>query len=380
MFQSNNMMMNKTKYLPVCYLLFLIMIISCNSEEDIITKGTTLQIPFEIEIPNKKVSAETRADDNPLAPQEPGTCNVNRIKVLVFKAAGIVGNTMDEMTKFIYETTGVITEQPNTAAGKYKGKGHFTAEQGASYRVIAFAYLDSEEQYLNIDPNNFTGKDYRNASISLKVNNGVYNTPEFFKGILRDETAVTDVIVGDGELKLKGFLYRAIGRANIEINNIPDDVTKLEFAVDRYSPENYLYDDVGDMYIGFPVPNTLLAGERVLASTTDFDNTDVTKGRTAHLSADMLRLHPSDIGSIFYIKASRSSGVSTYIIMSADKWIYTDYVGILEKVISSNRFIIPTNYQLNIYGDFSALKTGNIMIEYSDEITDEVKIGILTTN
>lgn len=369
------------KYVLWLCLSYLLLISSCSSEDGMTVKKGNHIIPFELEVSTGRPDMRTRADNNPLAPQEPGTCHVNRIKVFVFKAPGIVGSSPADMVKFIYETTGIVTDQPDTSNGKYKAKGYFTAEAGVSYRVIALAYRDTDELYLNIDDafllNNFVGKNYRDITISLKENNGMYEAPEFFKGILRDESAITDVISGSDDLNLKGFLYRAIGRINIEINHIPDNVTKLEFAVDRYSVENYLYDNVGDMYIGFPLNGTTLAGERVLASTTGFSNDDAAKGRTARLTSDVLRLAPDDIGSIFYIKATRGETTDTYIIMSADQWIYTDYVGILEKVISSNRFIVPTNYQLNVHGDFSALKAGNIMIEYSDEITDEVKIGVL---
>lgn len=362
------------KYLLPLYALWLLLS-SCSNEDEIISIETTYQVPLEIEVSTGR-PIQTRADNNPLAPQEPGTCNVNRVKILVYKASGIVSNTEDDMTLFTFEAIGTTTEQPSST-NSYKAKGYFTASAGDSYRIIALAYLDTDEQYLNVDESAFLGKNYKEATISLKENGGVYKTPEFFKGIIRDETAVIDVVSGSGDLKLKGFLYRAIGRANIEVNNIPDEVTKLEFAVDRYSKENYLFDSVGDMYIGYPVANALLSGERVLAETTIFSTADVTKGRTATLSADMMRLDLGDMGSIYYIKATSNNTTTTYIIMSADQWIYTDYVGILEKVISSNRFKVPTNFQLNVHGDFSALKTGNIVIEYSDEIIDEIKIGIL---
>lgn len=369
--------MNNMKYLLSFYVLCLLLLSSCSNEEEIISTETKFQVPFEIEVSTGRPN-QTRADDNPLAPQEPGTCNVNRVKILVYKASGTVSNSESDMALFNFETIGTTTDQPDAAKGKYKAKGYFTAETGASYRIIALAYLETDEPYLNVNEASFSGKNYKEATISLKENDGIYKTPEFFKGILRDETAVIDVVAGGGELQLKGFLYRAIGRANIEVNNIPDEVTKLAFAVDRYSKENYLFDSVGDMYIGYPATNALLVGERTLAETSDFSTPDVTKGRTATLSADMMRLNPDDIGSIYYIKATFANGTTnTYIIMSADKWIYTDYVGILEKVIKSNRFIVPTNHQLNVYGDFSALKTGNISIEYSDEITDEIQIGIL---
>lgn len=370
------------KYLLSLYVTCLLLLSSCSKEEMISGKGSRI-VPVEIEVSTGKPQLQSRADNNPLAPQEPGTCNVNYVKLLVFKSLQPVSSSADDLVKFVYETTGTITEQPDAANGKYKAKGYFTAEDGAFYRVMALAYLDTDEQYLNIDDrylqDNFAGKNYREATISLKANGGIYNVPEFFKGVLRDENAVTDVISGKGDLNLKGFLYRSIGRANIEINHIPDDVTKLEFAVDRYSVENYLYDSIGDMYIGFPVNGTVLTGEMVLAATTVFTD-DTSKGRTARMTADVLRLAPDDTGSIFYVKVTQNGSTNTSIIMSADQWVYTDYVGILEKVISSNRFIVPTNYQLNIHGDFSALKAGNVIIEYSSEITDEVKIGILANN
>ena len=371
------------KYLFLLCISCLLLASSCSKEEEVPSGRGKHRVAFEIEITTGRPDKSTRADTDPLAPQEPGTCNVNRIKILVFKTLQPVSSSADDLVKFIYETTGVVTDQPDTPNGKYKAKGYFNAEAGASYRVIALAYLDTDEQYLNIDDpylqSNFAGKNYRDVTISLKSNGGAYHAPEFFKGILRDETAVTEVISGEGDLKLKGFLYRAIGRVHLEINHIPADVTRLEFAVDRYSVQNYLYDNVGDMYIGFPVNAGVLAGERVLAQTSAFSN-DPVKGRTARLTADVLRLAPDDTGSIFFVKATQNGTTNTTIIMSADQWIYTDYVGILEKVVSSNRFIVPTNYQLNVHGDFSALKAGNIMIEYSNEITDEVQIGILTNN
>ena len=368
--------MKNMKYIESLCIVILLLCSSCDKEEWITSLEKQQQIPFEIEVSINRPNTETRVDTNPEAPQEPGTCTVNRIKILVFKADGVVDNTVANMDKFIYEINGTITDQPNTVNGKYKAKGYFTAQEGASYRIIALAYLDTDEQYLNIANNDFTGKNYKEVTISLKENGGKYKAPEFFKGVLRNEAAISDVISGSGETSLKGFLYRAIGRTNIEINNIPDEVTKLEFAVDRYSITNYLHDENG-LYIGNPALNAILVGERVLAETTEFTDEGTTKGKTAYFSADMLRLAPNDMGSIFYIKATQNGASNTYIIMSDDQWIYTDYVGILEKVITSNRFIVPTNYQLNVHGNFSALKAGNILIEYSDEITDSVQIGIL---
>lgn len=373
----------KYRCLLICFC-FLLLTVACSKEEDIWNGNSIQTFSFEIEIPTSQASAggtPTRAKGpyDPDGPTLPGECIVDEVKILVFKSTENHNDAvLLPINTFQYVTDGTVTTQPYRKAGdnNWYAKGKFAAESGATYRVIALAYRKTDyDSYL--EHSITTGTTLPQATIRIKQLTGgdySHHTPEFFKGELRIKDGTTDEITGDGDLLLTGSLYRATGRATVTINGIPDDVESLDLIMDKYTTESYLHHEVLKNYIG--LPKTVNEERLKVASTATITNGSAT------LSADLLQLSTSSSdagnnGSLYYIDVKRTGGTTThYLVRAADYYIEDESIGIKEYVIVSSRINVPTNWQVNITGDFTTLTTGTLKVDCS-EITDEHYGGIL---
>lgn len=114
--------------------------------------------------------------------------------------------------------------------------------------------------------------------------------------------------------------------------------------------------------------------ERITVDETTQIVTDATTGRTALLSENMLRLgngNSSDTdngGSLLYVDATTTNGTTTRYLVQCNNMQMDDPNTplLVEYLITSSRFVIPTNWRMTISGDFEKLNHGTLKMEVTD--------------
>ena len=364
----------------------LILLSGCEKEPDAAASANR-SVAFEVVVA-AAAAPQSRADGvDP--PQIAGSSNADRVRILVYKnASGSTVNTTDSMKTFLFDQQIAADAHKDAGTENWIARGSFSVESTATYRIWGIAYNSADEALLS---STYTGTSYYNAPITVLPppagSEFDYITPELFKGPLLAAGSAAEIIRGSdaaastGKIALHGDLYRVSGRSEVELNNIPANIVSLALLVEKFTTEVPLTDDTapGNYLLGQPTAVAL--GTFRVASTAEFTAFGDGRGRTATLTADLLKTPfetaPQPSGSAYFVDATDDTGATVrYMIRAADKWIYTPWIGILDLIVESNMFRVPENYRLYIHGDFEKLKTGNVLID-ARPITDEYFGGVL---
>lgn len=355
----------------ILYIPLLLLFYACSSEDAIVdNQATTVEVPFTVSISTKPESGQTKAVT---IPPIAGNTTANTVKIYVFEDPNGSEDLLNP-NPFFYKAEGIITENINGASGDYIAKGNFTASTGASYRIIALAY-DSDKYGTALAESLFTvGTSFSAAMVTLQ--NKV--TPELFAGYLRVKDGVSDVISKvDGTTELTGNLFRTVGYVSITLTNIPDDISSLTFVSQKFASTKSIYNiKTSDSRYPLWFVDETLKETYAGVSTVAKENFE---GNTATLKSFFFPL--GEINRTFFyidvLKNGSSYPIRLQVKCADTKWEQTIWLGLFDKLVSSNSFAIPINWQLNLSGDYSTLASGNIKIDASP-ITDSVAGGVLT--
>lgn len=356
----------------ILYIPLLLLFYACESDDAIVdnNQATTVKVPFTVSISTNPESGQTKAPILP--PEVDGATTANTVKIYVFEDTN-GSEDLKNPERFLYKEEGTITENINGTTGDYIAKGNFTATSSASYRIIAFAY-DSNVYGTELAEPLFTVGSTSFSTAMVTLQNKV--TPELFAGNLRVKDGVSDVISKvDGTTELTGNLFRAVGYVSITLTNIPDDVNRLAFVSQKFATTKNIYNKnaLGNYplwYVDLDLEETYASVSTVAKES--FENNGVT------LKSFFFPLGEAN-RTFFYIdvlKNGSSYPIRLQVKCADTKWDSTVWLGLFDKLVSSNSFVIPVNWQLKLSGAYSTLASGNIKIDASP-ITDSVDGGVL---
>lgn len=356
--------MGKTlTYFAIAY--FSLLLLSCSEEEIISPVNEQLvEMPIVIDIATKSQSQlETRATDEEIA----GTCNVDKIKLLVYS-----GSTQTEDRRTLTFHSQQVLECKKEG-GKWIARGNITGTAGNYYSIFALGYNSTEANSFEILPATLQEGTtlYGDTKVSLKYTTltgtlNSYNTPEFFAGSVIPKGEVNEIFQANEEVKLTGTLYRAVGKVQFSLTNIPANIKKVSLLSERIAEYNILYristagTIVSQYPMGIPEENELHKYVSEIASVGRPGETEW----QASLSSFVIPL----MKSLLYVDATDNDNQTTrYLIKCADKMYNSIWIYVLGYGVESYRFSIPPNYQIRISGRFEQLQnSGNVLIDLSD--------------
>lgn len=357
--------MRKTlTYLSIAYLSLLLL--SCSSEEIISPVNESLvEMPIAIDIVAKSQSQiETRViTDEEMA----GTCNVDKIKLLVYSATT---QTDDRRTLTFHSEQELECKKEG---GKWVARGSITGTAGNYYSIFALGYSSAEASSFEILPNTLQAgaTTYGDTKVSLKYTTltgtlNSYNTPEFFAGSVIPKGEVNEIFQANDEVKLTGTLYRAVGKVQFSLTNIPANIKKVSLLSEKIAEYNIFYrlSESGTIMSQYPmgIPEEYEL-RKYISEIVSVERPAETEWQ-ASLESYLIPLKES----LLYVDATDNDNKTTrYLIKCADKMHNSIWIYVLGYGVKSYRFSIPPNYQIRISGRFEQLQnSGNVLIDLSD--------------
>lgn len=352
-----------------------LLLFACNDDEPVPPdEEEPVNMPVNIEITTGNQSQlVSKATEEELA----GTCNVDKIMLLVY--SGPTGITDRRQLTFHSKQLVDCAKEGN----RWVARGNITGTTNTNYSIFALGYNNGEESSFEILPATLTTgiTTYGNTRVSLKYTNiqgtlNRYNTPEFFAGSVTPKDAASEVFTADGDVKLTGSLYRAVGKCSFKLTNIPANIQKISWLTERIADYNILYrlnatgGIISTYPMGIPGEDELHKNISEIASAERSGNAEWQTTLTSFLIPLMQ--------SLFYIDATDDNGNTTrYLVKCADNYSNSIWIYIIGYGVQAYRFSIPPNYQISVSGTFDQLKnSGNVLIDLSD--MDEFDGGLLS--
>lgn len=343
-----------------------ILLFSCSNEEIIPPMEKDLvEMPVSIGItPSSQTQLETKATPEELA----GTCSADKVLLLVYSGS----TTTTDRKLLTYHSQQIL--DCVREGNQWVARGSITGNTNTNYSVFAIAYNSGETGNFKILPNplqeNTTTYGDTKVSLSYTATPGStlnsYNTPEFFVGNVIPQGATTDVFLADGEVKLTGTLYRAVGKIQFNLTNIPANIKKVSLLTEKIAEYNILYriSESGTIYskypMGIPPAGELRKYVSEIANAERADNAIW----QATLQSFLIPLTES----LLYVDATDDNDQTTrYLIKCADQKFNSIWIYVIGYGVESYRFSIPPNYQIRISGEFQQLQnSGNVLIDLSN--------------
>lgn len=401
------------------YIPLLIFLFACSNEEDFTgQQGTpstdgTVEMPVVISLSgNTGKEMRTRANegastDRVYQPSVPGTANVDKVKLYVFKcdrpsfedeikAEEYTFDSSMELTDFADASSGSITikhDEKEISLPVHNGDrvavGNITLDANLYYVIWAVAYDKSQESWFNIPIAE------NNKLSDLKVQLTGNTTPELFAGCLyyneQDETvnreeqqefSTSRPISGFNEsMLLFGQLYRSVGRVSVTLKGIPEGIDEISFVSSIFPTSliafnKWFVDNATDPFkycypMGYCNEKLSTTNTKVATATVE---AKAGEERTATVSSFFLPFNDTSESGVatkiknrayFYIEA----GGQQYMVKCADTTegeLPTIWSQLYEVLVSQNTFIVPVNWDIRISGDFETLKQGNLKIDLSE--------------
>lgn len=357
--------MRKTlTYLAVSFYSFFFF--ACEQGEMEVPMQTKLvKIPIAVEIATGDQSRlSTKATEEELA----GTCNVDKILLLVYSGATGLGDRR-ALTFHSQQVVDCAKE-----GDRWVARGSINGAANTNYSVFALGYNSGETGFFQILPVPLQAgvTAYKDTRVALTYTGGAsttrrgFHTPEFFAGNVLPKDGTSDVFTADGETGLTGTLYRAVGKCVFTLTNIPANIKKIAWLTEKIADYNLLYrvGANGAVFSKYPmgVPETSEL-RKYVSEVASVENTGNTEWEAA-LTSFFIPLN----GSLFYIEATDTNGLaSTYLVKCADHYSDSIWIEIMGYGVTSYRFVIPPNYQISVSGSFDQLKnSGNVLIDLSE--------------
>ena len=223
----------------------------------------TIEVPLSfnlLDVGTLTTRTVSDEDEGPSTGNSVRPVKVNQVKVYVYcRDAG--GDYRDNVAGFVKDGREYVFPVVDTGSGnwpRYIASGSVQMSSDKEYRIMAVAY-DSEEvkskpfllENDRFDHATFVLRDVDETDTETEM---TYNTPElFFGGVLWNEndTLFTYENVKDSEAALSGWLHRGVAGIGLTLNNVPEDVEKIELLADGlytkvygryYSDFLYAYD------------------------------------------------------------------------------------------------------------------------------------------
>lgn len=337
----------------------LLLITSCSNEELLSDKTDEESGVVSIRVTDIIPNTSTRA----LTPDEPATCNVNQVQLLIFKNNGS-GTYLYDSDDFI---TSAYTEETTTGTVQLNGtqvpcqsitrifRKKVNLVENETYRIMALAYEVADAQAISTPYtlNLVVGATtFEEAQLSITASTDIDNpksAPElFFTNSCKgndDNIYITTTTAANG---IKGTLYRVVGGFRMTITNVPDNIASLRLIAERIGVKQQM---VGTY--GFITPVEYAYGCCV-ANITPANGTAL---------FDLFLLSSPE--SYFYVDAISNDGTFTrYLIKCEDKDSgIIGPTGIKDYIVKDNQFLILKNRLIRLQGPFENLRTGNIQID-----------------
>lgn len=360
----NKYMRKLLSYLAIIYLS--VLLFSCSKDDPIsLVDDVLVSMPISLEI-----TAGSQSQLGTMATKEEvltGTCNADKILLLVYSGA----TTITDRRNLTYHSQQTL--ECKKESNKWVARGSITGTTNTNYSIFAIAYNSGEANSFEIQPNSLQAgaTTYGDTKVALKYTTltgtlNSYNTPELFVGSVIPKGATTDIFQADGEAKLTGTLYRAVGKIQFSLANIPANIKKVSLLTEKIAEYNILF-RVGvngaffSQYpMGIPTAGELRKNVSEITSATR-----VGSGVwQTTLQSFLIPLTES----LLYVDATDDNNATTrYLIKCADKKYNSIWIYVLGYGVESYRFSIPPNYQIRISGEFQQLQnSGNILIDLSD--------------
>lgn len=411
-------------YIPLLMLLF-----ACSSEEDLTgqqgehPKGV-VEMPVVIALSgNTSKEMQTRAGeeekkDEVHKPVMPGTANVDKVMLYIFKSENPTQKDVINPDEYTYMSRLELTDFINVSNGsitiKHNGKdmsipvhngdkvavGNIKLDPNTCYVIWTVAYAKSQEELFNIVATETTTLSELKVQLAETTN----TTPELFVGCLycnqeeadgswtnMQEFSTTRPIFDFNEsMLLFGQLYRSVGRVSVTLTDIPEDIHEISlvssiFPTTHPAFNNAFIEATAPKFYCYPMGycnETLEKTNKIVATT----KVQLINGiRSATVSSFFFPFSesapkkgtensPTNNRTYFYIQA----GDKQYLVKCADPGITieTIWTMLYEVLISQNTFIVPINWDTRISGKFETLKQGNLKIDLSEmgsEIIGQLK-------
>lgn len=335
--------------------------------------GESIEIPVSVEI-SKGKRQTSRATDHEWAME--GTCQADRVMLLVFK--GAEGATQYDVQGFNYIARKVLTCRE--AGGKRIARGSITGEANATYAVFAIAYNDSlEKPHFTIADTNSTLEEIKIRLIPAAggARPDAYRTPEFFVGYVTPPGNDSWVFTADGEARLGGTLYRAVGKCTFTIRGVPANIQKVAWITDEMTDYCNVFNPnmmLDEYPIGFPGEDKQLKKPSEVASVERGTPAESAVAWDAFMGSFFIPLE----NSLFYIDATDDNGnVTRHLVKCPDRWEYTDWIGIVNTIVSEYKFSVAHNWLIEVSGTYDQLNnSGNMVIDLA-EANSEYDGGVL---
>lgn len=343
-----------------------ILLFSCSNEEIIpaINKDF-VEMPISIGI---TLSSQTQLETKAMPDELAGTCNTDKVLLLVYSGSTTITDRR-LLTYHSQQTLECVKE-----GNQWVARGSITGNANMNYSIFAIAYNSGDLGNFEIlpDPLREGITTYGDTKVSLKYTAtpsstlNSYNTPEFFVGNVIPQGAMTDVFLADGEVKLTGILYRAVGKIQFNLTNIPANIKKVSLLSEKIAEYNILYriSDNGTIFskypMGIPPAGELRKYVSEIAKAERVDNAIW----QATLQSFLIPLTES----LLYVDATDDNDNTTrYLIKCADQKYNSIWIYVIGYGVESYRFSIPPNYQIRISGEFQQLQnSGNVLIDLSN--------------
>ena len=219
----------------------------------------TIEVPLSFNLLDVgTLTTKTVSDEGPSTGNSVRPVKVDQVKVYVYcRATG--GDYRDNVAGFVKDGREYVFPVVDTGSEnlpRYIASGSVQMSSDKEYRITAVAY-DSKE--VNSKPFSLENDRFDHATFALRNvdetdTEMTYNTPElFFGGVLWNDTDTlfTYENVKDSEAALSGWLHRGVAGIGLTLNNVPEDVEKIELLADGlytkvygryYSDFLYAYD------------------------------------------------------------------------------------------------------------------------------------------
>lgn len=404
------------RYFFLCGSLLALLASSC-SDEVMESGGAGTDMPsiqenmgkIVITLPADTRATDGNADENLSHDDLHGTVDVDKGHVLVFSRSK---TGTDETYKYERSIDLEFAEKEfenpkfddNCATGnntRYTASAQFEPDAEKYYVLYAYAYhsegvgtfsfTGETEKLLQMDNEELTAD--KVASVSLTLASAQSKTSEIYGGFLDEYIKMSETnrpypesgsvpgtssddipIIGDSEqevLNYGGFISRQTGRFEITIDLADEsgeytqdiaNIAKAYMVVEKYSntmpvgmtPQ--LIDDGEDKKIHFP--NPFEATETDIVEATPQDNK-----LTFH--ADVF---PFEDSKVFIKIVNKDDSFVKHQIRVVDKWIESNFLGIMVPVVSENKITLPPNHWMSLKASYKQLmKNWNIDFEWGKE-------------
>lgn len=230
------------KYISVILLVFLPCIISCQKSEIETDNEETFEIPVSFDLLQAGSLTTKSADipdgERPMQPAESvRPVFVDQVRLNIYTRPK--GDYRNKIEDFAYYKSQNLTAYLDEASGYYAAQGVVSLKKNYEYRVTALAYntTANEKGLFTVKENEL----FKDASMKLSDTEN-YQTPELFFGTPVLESGDTVFWYDEGKKNelLTGWLYRGVAGVELNIDNVPAKVKKIELLADSMHTESHI--------------------------------------------------------------------------------------------------------------------------------------------